>query len=514
MKFPIGIQTFDELRTKGFVYIDKTDLVYQLVSKGKYYFLSRPRRFGKSLLLSTFEAYFKGKKYLFEGLKIGELEKEWNSYPVIHIDMNQAMYKESDDVKDVLNNALSSLEETYGKRESETSITLRFNGIIKRIAEQTGKQVVILIDEYDKPLVSNIANDELQASYRTMLKSFYSCLKTQDKYIQFAFITGVTKFSKVSIFSDLNNLEDISMLPQYSNLCGITEEELHNYFDVEISDLSKTLAISKDECYENLKNNYDGYHFCEDSVGVYNPFSLLNTLKNQKFKDYWFETGTPTFIVQLLKNTNYELSDLTEEKVDADIINGIDTASMNPIPVIYQSGYLTIKDYDEIFGLYKLGFPNGEVERGFTKFLIPHYTSIASNKGVSTISQLVEAINTGNIQKLMTLLDVFFAGGNYQIVGDTELYFHNAVYIIFKMIGFYTQVEYPTSDGRMDMVVQTKDYIYIFEFKIDKSADEALLQIEEKQYALQFSTDNRKLFKIGVNFSSETRRIDNWKISE
>lgn len=513
MKYPIGIQTFEELRKGNYVYIDKTDLIFKLVDEGKYYFLSRPRRFGKSLLISTLESYFKGKKELFEGLKISKLEKEWMEYPVFHLDMNQAIFTKENELEDVLNNTISCWEDIYGSRPTETTTTLRFNGVIQRAAEKTGKNVVILIDEYDKPLLQTVNNQDLGDKYRAQLKSFYSCLKTQDKYIKFAFVTGVTKFSKVSIFSDLNNLADLSMLTQYASICGITLQEIENYLDIEVEELATSNELSKTDCYSKLELLYDGYHFSGNSIGVYNPFSLLSTLCNKQFRDYWFETGTPTYLVELMKNANYALEDITKEEVDEDTLNGVDTASMNPIPVIYQSGYLTIKDYDNTFGLYKLGYPNLEVERGFTKFLIPHYLPTTANKGLSTISQFVKAVIAGNAELFMNLLNAFMAGGNYQIAGDAELYFHNAVYIIFKMMGFYVDVEYPTSDGRMDMLVRTSDFIYIIEFKIDKSADEALRQIEAKEYAGQFASDPRKLFKIGVNFSSETRRIEGWKIS-
>lgn len=514
MKYPIGIQTFEKIRNEGYVYIDKTEFIYNLANRGVYYFLSRPRRFGKSLLISTLAAYFGGKKELFEGLKIAELEKDWIKYPILHLDLNISEYTHTDDLKEMLNKFLIDCEQKYGKGEGETSLALRFSGVVERAYQQTGEKVVILVDEYDKPLLNSIGNKDLQDAYRTTLKPFYGVLKSKDAYIKFALLSGVTKFGKVSVFSDLNNLNDISMDSRFYELCGITEQEIHDYFDSEVETLAEHNGLTKDACYARLKENYDGYHFGENCPGLYNPFSLLNTLDSKKFKDYWFETGTPTYLVELLQKAGYELSDLTKTEVDADVLNSIDSASLDPIPVIYQSGYLTISGYDSEFGLYALGYPNKEVERGFTRFLMPHYLPVTPAKGGMTVRDFVQAVNEGDPELFMRRLEAFMAGGNYQIVGDAELYFHNAVYIIFRLMGFYVNAEYPTSDGRMDMIVQTNEYIYIFEFKIDSNADEALKQIEKKGYASQFDTDTRKLFKIGVNFSSETRKIDGWMIEE
>ena len=514
MKYPIGIQTFEKIREKDFVYIDKTDFIYDLTHGGTYYFLSRPRRFGKSLLVSTLESYFKGKKELFEGLKISKLENEWIEYPVFHLDMNQAVFNKEHELEDVLNNAISGWEDIYGTRPTETTITLRFNGVIQRAAEQTGRNVVILVDEYDKPLLQTLNNQELGDKYREQLKSFYSCLKTQDKYIKFAFVTGVTKFSKVSIFSDLNNLADLSLISRYASICGITEDEIKTYFDEEIQSFADEQDISKDECYQQLKEYYDGYHFSTRSQGVYNPFSLLNALNYKEFRDYWFETGTPTYLVELLKKANYRISDLTRLKIRPSQLDNLDINDKEPLSAIYQSGYLTIKHYDKVFDVFELGYPNKEVEKGFTEFLLPYYLPKGKAESNNFLIDFVTSIQNGEPNRFMNLLDAFMAGGNYQIAGDAELYFQNAVYLIFKMMGFYVQAEYPTSDGRMDLIVQAADFIYIFEFKIDKSAEDAIKQIENKGYAHQFNADKRKLFKIGVNFSSENRKIEGWKVVE
>ena len=373
MKYPIGIQDFEDLQRNGYAYVDKTNFVYKLADEGKYYFLSRPRRFGKSLFLSTLEAYFQGKKELFEGLAIYDLETEWKKYPIFHIDLNTANFREKDSLYMVLNDYLTTWESKYGARESEATLALRFKGVIARAAEKEGCGVVILIDEYDKPILQTLRDPELQAEHRAQLKAFYSVLKTQDRYIKFAFLTGVTKFGKVSVFSDLNNLTDISMDHRYISICGMTEKELLTNFKEGISELAEANGDTEEATIAKLKARYDGYHFEENTVGIYNPFSVLNTLSRLRYKDYWFETGTPTFLVDLLKMHNYRLPDMTKERVSDDVINSVDSLSTNPIPVIYQSGYLTIKGYDERFKKYLLGFPNKEVEEGFLNFLLPLY---------------------------------------------------------------------------------------------------------------------------------------------
>lgn len=374
MKYPIGIQNFEDLRRNGYKYVDKTNFVYKLADEGKYYFLSRPRRFGKSLFLSTLEAYFQGKKELFEGLAIYDLETEWKKYPIFHIDLNTANFREKDSLYIVLNDYLTGWEDKYGARESEATLALRFKGVIARAAEKEGCGVVILIDEYDKPILQTLRDPELQAEHRAQLKAFYSVLKTQDRYIKFAFLTGVTKFGKISVFSDLN-LIDISMDYRYVNICGTTEEELKSYFKEGISELASANGDSESETIDKLRMRYGGYHFEKNSEGIYNPFSVLNTLAKHRYKDYWFETGTPTFLIELLKEHGYRLPDLNKEQVSAIVMSRMDSAPTNPIPFIYQTGYLTIKGYDERFKKYQLGFPNKEVEEGFLNLLLPLYNS-------------------------------------------------------------------------------------------------------------------------------------------
>ena len=513
MKYPIGIQNFGEVRRDGYVYVDKTALMWKMVDEGKYYFLSRPRRFGKSLLLSTMEAFFSGERELFRGLYVDGVEWDWKTYPIMHLDLNTGKYDTPEALHNMLEEFLSSQEERYGRNENERSYGLRFQGVLRRAFEKTGLRVVILVDEYDKPMLQAIGNEELQAEYRGTLKAFYGALKSSDRYIRFAFLTGVTKFGKVSVFSDLNNLEDISMLPQYSTICGISEDELRVTFDKGVGELAETNGMTKEECYAHLRREFDGYHFNMESPGMYNPFSLLNTLKNKHFNDYWFETGTPSFLVYQLKKTGYPLDAMTTEELSTDTLNSIDIMDENPLPLLYQSGYLTLKSYDKEFDAYTLGFPNREVEQGFIKYLLPFYTPKTDRKSTFAVSQFVKDVRSGDAEGFMHRLQDFFADGDYQVVGNTEKYFQNTLYVFFRLLGFYVNVERRTSNGRIDVLIQTPDYIYILELKINQTAAAALQQIEDKGYALPFASDPRQLFKIGINFSTETKLIDDWRIA-
>ena len=513
MKYPIGIQNFGEIRRDGYAYVDKTALVYKMVSEGKYYFLSRPRRFGKSLLLSTIEAYFQGKKELFEGLLISKLEKEWIEYPILHLDLNVKKYEAKDDLYKILNRHLEKWEQEYGSPYGERDLEERFTHVVEYAHRKTKMQVVILVDEYDKPLLQAIDNEPLQTDYRNTLKAFYGVLKSCDVHIKFAFLTGVTKFGKVSVFSDLNNLVDLSMHPQYSHVCGITEKELHESFDESVAELASANAMTKDECYERLKRDYDGYFFNEfTKEGVYNPFSVLNTFASRVFRSYWFETGTPSFLVYQLKKTGYPLENMTEEELSADTLNSIDMLNQSPLPLLYQSGYLTLKGYDKEFNEYRLGFPNREVEEGFVKYLLPFYTPTTQDKKTYSVQMFVRDVRSGDAEGFMRRLENFFETGDYQVVGNFEIYFQNTLYVFFRLLGFYVDVERHTTNGRMDIVMQTHECIYILELKINRDAESALRQIDEKGYALAFAGDPRKLFKIGINFSSEKKMIDEWKI--
>ena len=510
--YPIGIQNFEKIRVDGYFYVDKTALIYQMVKTGGYYFLSRPRRFGKSLLISTLEAYFSGKKELFEGLAMEKLEKDWIKYTVIHLDLNAKKFDTVDDLIRLVDRQLLVYESQYGSCSKDETIDDRLVTLIRLAAEKTGQRVVILVDEYDKPMLQAIGRDELQEEYRNTLKAFYGVLKSMDGYIKFAMLTGVTKFGKVSVFSDLNNLDDISMRQIYVDLCGISEQELHDNLESELHELADAQGVTYDEICKKLRDYYDGYHFTYNSIGIYNPFSLLNAFKYQEFGSYWFETGTPTYLVELLKKHHYDLHRMAHEETTAEVLNSIDSTSDNPIPVIYQSGYLTIKGYDSRFGNYRLGFPNNEVEEGFIKFLLPFYASINVVESSFAIQKFVREVESGDYESFFRRLQSFFADTPYELVRDLELHYQNVLFIVFKLVGFYVKAEYHTSEGRVDLVLQTDKFIYVMEFKLNGTAEEALRQINEKHYALPFERDGRELFKIGVNFSAETRNIEKWLV--
>ena len=513
MKYPIGIQNFEKIRREGYAYVDKTALMYKMVSEGSYYFLSRPRRFGKSLMVSTLEAFFSGKQELFDGLYAGTVDWEWKEYPILHLDLNVKKYETKEDLDKILNRHLEQWEQRYDSPYGDRDLEERFLHVVELAHQKTNVPVVILVDEYDKPLLQAIGNEALQTEYRNTLKAFYSVLKSCDAHIKFAFLTGVTKFGKVSVFSDLNNLKDITMLPSYSNICGITERELHDNFDEGVKELAENNSMTREECYERLRRDFDGYHFNEyTKEGIYNPFSVLNTLDNKVFRDYWFETGTPSFLVYQLKKTCYPLENMTTEELSTDTLNSINIMDQNPLPLLYQSGYLTLKSYDKRFDSYILGFPNREVEQGFIKYLLPFYTPQTDNKSMFAITRFVKDVESGDAEGFMHRLQDFFAGGDYQVVGNTEKYFQNTLYVFFRLLGFYVNVERHTTGGLMDILIETPDYIYILELKVNQTAAVALQQIEEKGYAQPFASDPRQLFKIGINFSTDTKLIDDWKI--
>ena len=514
MKYPIGIQDFETLRKDGYLYIDKTAFIYRMVHTGRYYFLSRPRRFGKSLLLSTIEAYFQGKRNLFSGLAIDSLENEWTDYPVLRLDLNTGIYSSPESLILRLERTLDQWEEKYGGDPKVKEFYLRFERIVQVASEQCGRRVVILVDEYDKPLIQNFGNEQLQEELRGILRAFYSVLKTQDRYIKFALLTGFSKFGKLSVFSDLNNLEDISLNNDWATLCGITQEEIRSQLMPVVAEMAQRIGLQTEDVLDELKSMYDGYHFGYDSEGVYNPFSLLNSLKNQRFEDYWFETGTPSFLIELLKQTNYDLNRLNHEELTSDMLNLNSPVTVNPVPLLYQSGYLTIKGYDERFKMYKLGFPNKEVENGFVRYLLPYYVPGEGNRSEFFIRNFVSEIERGDVESFMERLQTMFSDISYQVMGEMELYFQNTMYVVFKMLGFYTDVEWTTHRGRIDIVIKTKDYIYVMEIKLDGSVEDALNQIEEKGYADPYRKDSRKLFKIGVNFSSSLRGIEKWRVAE
>lgn len=512
MIYPIGKQNFEKLRNEGCVYVDKTALMYKLVKEGSAYFLSRPRRFGKSLLLSTLEAYFTGKKELFQGLAVEQLEKDWFVHPVMHFDLNAKKFDKTKDLEDILNAQLHYYEELYGYKAVDTSIEGRFRAVIRAAREQTGRGVVVLIDEYDKPILQAIGNVPLQNEFRNMLKAFYGVLKSADADLKFALLTGVTKFGKVSVFSDLNNLMDISMSPRFHNICGITEEELHTVFDSEIELLAQSNEQTKEEAYAQLKQNYDGYHFTHSTCGLYNPFSILWTLSEKRYGSYWFNTGTPTYLVELIKKADFNIEELSDYVASEDQLNSIHVDDIDPIPVLYQSGYLTVADYDNRFDLFTLNYPNEEVKAGFINFLLPFYSRVKEKQAQAIISKFVTSIETGKADDFMRQLQSLMAGIPYDIIKETENHYQNVMYIITKLMGLYVQAEYRTSNGRIDLLIGTSEYVYIIELKFEGSAEEALAQINEKQYSLPFAVENRKIVKIGANVSKETRGIANWII--
>lgn len=513
-KLPIGIQSFESLRRDGFAYVDKTKLVYYLVHNGKYVFLSRPRRFGKSLLLSTLKAYFEGKRELFEGLTITELEQTWESYPVLYLDLNVGLYNSVEGLLEALNSNLIDWEEKYGIKPVTTDPAQRFKYIIRTLAQRMGKEVAILVDEYDKPLLQAIDNEPLQQDFRNILKAFYSNLKTCDEYIRFAMLTGVSKFSKISLFSDLNNLTDISLDERYADICGLTAEEIDRTFRAHLENFAQKEGSDKAAIIEQMRQMYDGYHFSENtSKDMYNPFSVLNALEEKKFRNYWFSTGTPTFLIKLLQNGDYDLQDFSSGNVMASDLSAKESLSKEPIAMFYQTGYLTIKGYNKEFGSYNLGFPNREVEQSFLNFLLPRYTGNTDNRSSAFIEYFVRDLRNGDIESFLNRMKSFFADTPYELIRDLENHYQNVMFTICRLMGYYTKAEYHTSSGRIDMVVTAQQYTYVFEFKFNKTAKEALAQIDAKDYPLPFSANGQKLFKIGINFSKETNNIDDfvWK---
>ena len=510
-KLPIGIQTFEKLREGDYLYVDKTALVWRIASTETPYFLSRPRRFGKSLLLSTFEAYFEGKKELFEGLAIAGMEKEWRKYPVLHLDLNAKKYGNSDDLLAMLNQHLEKWETVYGDEKRERSPEERFDYIIRRASEQCGCGVVVLVDEYDKPLLQALGDDALLDDYRKTLKAFYGVLKSSDRYLRFVFLTGVTKFAQVSVFSDLNQLNDISMKPQYATICGITRQELEDTFIPELNRLAETNELTYEETLNKMTALYDGYHFCEFAEGVFNPFSVLNVFDGYKFSNYWFQTGTPTFLVELLKKSEYDLRTLIDGvEASASSFMEYRVDANNPIPLIYQSGYLTIKGYDKRFGNYLLKFPNDEVRYGFMDFLVPYYTSVVDDERGFYLGKFVRELESGDVDAFLTRLQAFFADFPYELNEKTERHYQVVFYLVFKLMGQFTGAEVRSARGRADAVVKTPKYIYVFELKLNGTAEQALQQIDEKGYLIPYQVDGRELVKVGVEFSAEKRNIDRW----
>ena len=531
MKYPIGIQSFETLRRDGYVYVDKTDLVYKL-AQGHIYFLARPRRFGKSLLLSTLKAYFEGRKDLFQGLKIMDLEQAWTKYPIISFDFNVGDKKAPTGLRDYLLSELTTIEKGYGIQPVLTpdslkptlDVGVRFNHLIGELHEKTGQKVVVLIDEYDKPLLDlletgNSDDDKMLIANRELLKGFFSVFKAADEHLRFVMLTGITKFSQVSMFSGFNQPDDISLSSRYDTLLGITEEELHTTFSEGINELAAEEGYSPEEAKAALKQHYDGYHFSKRMVDVYNPFSILNALSKLDMGNYWFASGTPSYLVRLLGNSQQDVMQYTSHYYPEQLFIDYKADKELPLPMIFQAGYLTIKGYDREFNTYHLDFPNKEVKQGLITLLANNYLQQEYSL-TSTIVDIVKALRVADLEKVRKLFTSFLAETPYSMrpkkdQKDRELYFHYTFYLIMRLISCYTvYTEKQLSEGRADCIVETPGYVYIFEFKLDGTADEALLQIEDRGYAKAYEADTRALYKIGASFSSKTGTIEEWEFRE
>ena len=528
MKYPIGIQSFEQIIKDGYVYVDKTDLIYQL-TRGKIYFLSRPRRFGKSLLVSTLANYFLGKKELFKGLKIDALEKDWKTYPVFHLDFNGQDFNDKDALVKTLESFLASYEKVYGCEEPNQTIGTRLANLLAAAHRQTGLRCVVLVDEYDKPLLDvmglpetirvNNVDITLEENHRNILKGFYSTFKLADADLQFVLLTGVTKFSQISVFSGFNQPDDISMDNTYDTLCGITEDELLSYFHEQIQKLAETNGYTYEEMVKVLRKRFDGYHFGPRLRGVYNPFSILNTFSKMMIRDYWFRTGTPTYLVRLLQDSHENLNDLTGKYYDEREFVDYRADKEKPLPMIYQSGYFTIKGYDREMETYLLDFPNDEVKNGFVTMTANSYFDTKEDAG-SWVRSAVIALKRGELEKFKTLFTSFLSSIPYtarrkENETEKERYFTYTLYLIFRIASCYiTYIEKEQSYGRLDCCIETPKYVYIFEFKLDGSAVAALEQIEDMGYANEFLASGKPIYKIGVNISSETGTVADWKVGD
>ena len=529
MKYPIGIQSFESLREDGFVYVDKTALIYDMVQQGKVYFLSRPRRFGKSLLVSVLENYFLGRRELFEGLEMERLEKEWKRYPVFHVDFNLGNNRNIGSLDEALNLSLRKWERLYGVECEAQDYGRRFCAILEAAHAQTGLRCVVLVDEYDKPLLdvmdmgiqvdSQGQSVSLETYNREMLRAFYSTFKSADPHLKFVLLTGVTKFSQVSVFSGFNQPDDISMNPKYDALCGITDEEIDAYFSDAVQEMAQSYGIGEQQMRQMLKQRFNGYHFSRSLKGVYNPFSLLSTFKSGVMSDYWFSTGTPSYLIRLLRHFNENMDELTSRYYEPQEFVDYKADVERPLPMIYQSGYLTIKDYDPDMQLFRLDYPNDEVKRGFVTLLANNYLDSAQSAN-SWVVTAVMALKQGRLDDFRRQLTSFFASIPYSMrrkenERERERYFHYTFYLLMRLASTYvTHTEQQQSQGRADCVIETDRHVYIFEFKLDSSASEALQQIEAQGYARPYASDSRQVHCIGVSFSSETGTVNDWAVSE
>ena len=509
--FPIGVQTFDDIVSDNYLYVDKTGYVHDIATTYKYVFLSRPRRFGKSLLSSTFHCYFEGKKELFEGLKAGDMKKDWTRHPVFHFDMSSAKHKDEAQLLEELDKKLYVYEQVYGRGEKDVNVNQRLEGLVTRSYEQTGERAVIIIDEYDAPLLDVMNDKQRLEPLRYIMRNFYSPIKSLDPYLRFVFITGINKFAQLSIFSELNNLQNISMMPEYSAICGISQSEMETNMREQIQALADEQGISYEEALEGLKDNYDGYHFSYRSEDIYNPFSLIKALNEKRFGSYWFDTGTPTYLYERLRRNPIDETELDSlplvPQSDFDVSPEI---SDNSLPMLYQTGYLTIKSYDTRMQLYTLGYPNKEVKIGFTRGLLNEYPSkVATASGF--VAHFYAAMDSQDIDLAMSKLQAYLAGIPNDLENKSEKHYQTIIYLIFSLLGFYIQTEVKTATGRADALCRTDNCIYVFEFKVDGSAEDALKQIDEKGYMLPYRfEDGKRLVKVGVNISSQTRTVEKW----
>ena len=510
-KYPIGVQSFEVLRERGYVYVDKTDLMYELAQQ-HICFLCRPRRFGKSLLLSTLEAYFRGKQQLFDGLKIMLLENEWQQYPVFHLDFNGVNFTDSEGLDNKLDDALATWEREYHIIDKPKNIGDRFVRVLQQAYVQTGKRCVVLIDEYDKPLL-DVLGEKQELTNRNVLKGFYSAFKAADQYLRFVLLTGVTKFSQVSVFSGFNQPLDISMNPKYETICGITDQELSDYFADSMDELSVQYGLSNDDMKHLLKQRYDGYHFSPACTDVYNPFSLLNVFVSGELSDYWFASGTPMYLIRLLENREVDLSVLLSRAYEASYFIDYRATVADPLAMLYQSGYLTIKSVErQVDGenLYWLDFPNVEVKRGFVTMLGNSYFAVKEDFG-GVVRDMFYCLRDYDMPKLQRVLNTYLSSIDYVMRKDKEYHFQYTLYLLFSLISTYAvRVEQHNSQGRADLIVETREHVYIFEFKLGGTAREALQQIEGRGYAVPYGLEARPIHKIGVSFGKKSGRIDDW----
>ena len=511
--YPIGIQTFSKIREGNYLYVDKTEYVYRMThSASSYMFLSRPRRFGKSLLTSTLHSYFSGRKELFHGLAMEKLEKEWTEYPVLHFDMSTAKHADSEQLLQELNLKLYGYEQIYGRLEEEVNPNQRLMGLIKRAYEQTGKKVVVLIDEYDAPLLDVVHERENLDVLRNIMRNFYSPLKACDPYLRYVFLTGITKFSQLSIFSELNNIKNISMDESYAAICGISEDEIRLQMKDDLEGLAKKLEITPEEALMKLKENYDGYHFTSPSPDIYTPFSLLNAFADGKFGSYWFGSGTPTYLINMLEKFGVEPSEIGNNKVSVEDFDAPTERMTSIIPLLYQSGYITIKNYDEELDLYTLNIPNKEVRIGLMKSLLPHYVGSKAPETTTMVAYLSRDIRNGDMDTALRRLQTFLSTIPQCDNTKYEGHYQQVFYIIFSLLGYYVDVEVRTPRGRVDIVLRTKTTLYVMELKLDKSAGEAMEQIDLKNYPERFALCGLPVVKVAVSFDSERCTIGGWEI--